>query len=273
MPPGWTVVNNGFGPWTIHTGPGCGFFSGNATGGSGPFALVDSACDGEASDDTELITPSVDLSGDAAAQVRFAQDFPGAGEIADVDVSTNGGLDWTNVFHQTTSAHGPDTQAVDITAIAAGQADVRARCHYFNAFNAAWWQVDDVVLGQASCAPFSGGLLVGNVFDANTGAGLNGAAVENTNPGGPTALSFATPDDPSQPDGLYVLFGERSPVRPGHARPVRAADPVDRRHSQQRAAPDFRMGRPARCRRGRSARVDPGGIVALTLDVSNSGTT
>src|SRR5262249_20970727 len=114
LPAGWTVFNNGFGPWTIHSGPDCGFFSGNQTGGSGPFALVDSACDGEASDDTELITPSVDLSADAEAQIRFAQDFPGAGEIAEVDVSTDGGVSWTNVFHQTAPAHGPNAQVVDI---------------------------------------------------------------------------------------------------------------------------------------------------------------
>jgi hypothetical protein len=276
LPGGWTVVNNGFGPWTIHTGPDCGFFSGNNTGGSGPFALVDSACDGEASDDTELITPSVDLSGDASAQVRFAQDFPGAGEIADVDVSTNGGLDWTNVFHQATPAHGPNTQAVDITAIAAGQADVRARFHYFNAFNSAWWQVDDVVLGQASCAPASGGLLVGNVFDANTGAGLNGATVQNVTPGGAPATSFATPEDPSQPDGLYILFSESASQSI-----VASLDPYAPLTQSTVVIPngarrlDFQMtaGRLDAAPRPLSARVDPGGIVALTLDMSNTGTT
>ena len=75
---------------------------------------------------------------------------------------------------------------LDVSALAAGQTDVRARFHYFNAFNALWWQVDDVVLGQTSCSPLPGGLVVGNVLDRNTGAGLDGAAVANL-AGGPTA--------------------------------------------------------------------------------------
>ena len=277
LPPGWTVVNDGFGPWTIHTGPDCGFFSGNQTGGSGPFALVDSACDGEASDDTELITPSVDLSADAGAQIRFAQDFPGAGEIADVDVSTDGGSTWTNVFHQTTPAHGPNAQVVDIGAVAAGQSDVRARFHYFNAFNAAWWQVDDVVLGNATCAAGSGGLLVGNVLDANTGAGLNGALVENLpQPGSPSTTTFATPEDPAQPDGLFVLFSGSGP------QPFRASlDPYAPLTQTASIIPgavrrlDFALtaGRLDAAPRPLSARVDPGQIVAMTLDLSNTGTT
>ena len=277
LPPGWTVVNDGFSPWTIHSGPDCGFFSGNLTGGSGPFALADSACDGEASDDTQLITPSVDLSADASAQVRFAQDFPGAGEIADVDVSTDGGLSWANVFHQTTAARGPNTQVVDITAVAAGQPDVRARFHYSNAFNAAWWQVDDVVLGQASCAPSSGGLVVGNVFDANTGAGLNGATVANLpQPGSPSTTTFATPEDPAQPDGLYVLFSGSGP------QPFRASlDPYAPLTLSASVIPngarrlDFHLtaGRLDAAPRPLSARVNPGEIVVRTLDMANSGTT
>jgi hypothetical protein len=277
LPAGWSVVNNGFGPWTIHTGPDCGFFAGNNTGGSGPFALVDSACDGEASDDTELITASVDLSADASAQVRFAQDFPGAGEIAEVDVSTDGGTSWTNVFHQSTAAHGPNTQAVDITAVAAGQADVRARFHYFNAFNAAWWQVDDVVLGQASCATSSGGLVVGNVSDANTGAGLNGATVENLpQPGSASTTTFATPEDPAQPDGLYVLFASSGP------QPFRASlDPYVPLTQSASVIPNgtrrlnfhLTAGRLDAAPRPLSVRVDPGEVVGMTLDMTNTGTT
>ena len=277
LPPGWLVVNNGFGPWTIHTGPDCGFFDGNRTGGAGPFALVDSACDGEASDDTELWTPSVDLSADASAKVRFAQDFPGAGEIADVDVSTDGGSSWTNVLHQNTPALGPNTQEVDITGIAAGQADVRARFHYFNAFNAAWWQVDDVVLGQASCQAGAGGLLVGNVFDANTGVGLNGASVENPSlPGSPSTTTFATPEDAAQPDGLYILFSGSGPQQ------LRASlDPYAPQTLSTTVIPngarrlDFHLtaGRLDAAPRPLSARVDPGGIVDMTLDLANSGTT
>src|SRR6185369_15796256 len=115
----------------------------------------------------------VDLSALSSVQIRFDQDFnggsPAFGEIADVDVSTDGGVSWTNVLHQTVAVAGPNTQLIDVTALAAGQADVRARFHYFNAFAALWWQVDDVILGQTQCLPLEGGLVVGNVFDENTG--------------------------------------------------------------------------------------------------------
>lgn len=276
LPPGWSVVNNGFGPWTIHTGPDCGFFPGNQTGGSGPFALVDSACDGEASDDTELITPAVDLSADASAQVRFAQDFPGGGEIADVDVSTDGGTVWTNVFHQNTPAAGPNSQVVDISAVAAGQPDVRARFHYYNAFTAKWWQVDDVVLGNASCGAGSGGLLVGNVFDANTGEGLNGATVANLpQPGSPSTTSFATPEDPAQPDGLFILFAGSGP-QPFQATlapytPLSQSASVIPNGTRRL---DFHLtaGRLDAAPRPVSARVNPGETVGLTLSLSNTGT-
>ena len=98
LPPGWNVVNNGGGlGWTIHEGADpCGLFDGNQTGGVGPFALVNSHCEGEVSEDTELVTPSVDLSALSSVQIRFDQDFnggfPAFGEIADVDVSTDGGV-------------------------------------------------------------------------------------------------------------------------------------------------------------------------------------
>src|SRR5262249_7717702 len=35
LPPGWAVVNNGVGPWTIHTGPDRGVLSGDQTGAQG----------------------------------------------------------------------------------------------------------------------------------------------------------------------------------------------------------------------------------------------
>ena len=80
LPPGWNVVNNGGGlGWTIHEGADpCGLFDGNQTGGVGPFALVNSHCEGEVSEDTELVTPSVDLSALSSVQIRFDQDFNGA---------------------------------------------------------------------------------------------------------------------------------------------------------------------------------------------------
>ncbi len=55
-----------------------------------------------------------------------------------------------------------------------------------------------------SCAPTAGGLVVGNVYDDNTGDPLVGADVENED--GYTATTEETPDDPDVDDGFYTLF-------------------------------------------------------------------
>lgn len=63
--------------------------------------------------------------------------------------------------------------------------------------------VDNVRLGNPACLPQSGGLLVGNVTDANTAAALNGATLRSA---AHSASSAATPLDPAVPDGFYTLF-------------------------------------------------------------------
>ena len=272
-------MNNGGGiGWTIHQGADpCGLFDGNLTGGAGPFALVNSHCEGEVSEDTELVTPSVDLSALTSVQIRFDQDFnggsPAFGELADVDVSIDGGVSWTNVLHQTVAVAGPNAQSIDVTALAAGQADVRARFHYYNAFAALWWQVDDVVLGQTSCAPLEGGLVVGNVFDINTGLGLNGAQVTNS-PGPSITHSFGTPDDPAQPDGLYVLFSESAEqtitatqtLYSGESKSVTVVP-----NASQRVDFHLAAGRFEATPRPLSVRLDPGGSEVRTLTLDNGG--
>jgi hypothetical protein len=279
LPLGWQALENAGGiGWTIHSGADpCGLFGGNDTGGTGAFALVNSHCEGEVSEDAELITPSVDASALSSVQVRFDQDFnggsPAFGEIADVDVSTDAGATWTNVLHQTVAVAGPNPQSIDVTALAAGQPDVRARFHYYNAFAALWWQVDDVVLGFTTCEAGSGGLLVGNVFDANTGGGIVGATVVNE-AGGPTAVSLATPEDPAQSDGLYVLFS------PSATQSI-TADALAYAPETKSVAVvpgaalhlDFHLtaGRLDASPRPLSVRVDPGEVVTRTLDIANDG--
>jgi hypothetical protein len=278
LPPGWNVVNSGGGlGWTIHTGADpCGLFDGNLTGGVGAFALVNSHCEGEVSEDTELVTPSVDLSSLASVQIRFDQDFnggfPAFGEIADVDVSIDGGTSWSNVLHQTVAAAGPNTQSVDITGLAAGESDVRARFHYYNAFAALWWQVDDVILGQTVCAAREGGLVVGQVFDANTGMGLNGALVTNA-PGPSQTHSFST-GDPAHPDGLYVLFSESGAqtitaaqaLYAGESKPATVVP-----NGAQRVDFHLDAGSFTASPRPISVRVDPGGSEVRTLTLDNGG--
>ena len=63
------------------------------------------------------------------------------------------------------------------------------------------WYIDDVAFMDA-CAPLPGGLVVGNVYDANTGDALNDAIVSTT---GYSATTAATTDS-AVDDGFYTLF-------------------------------------------------------------------
>ncbi len=204
LPAGWTVVDN------AATGVVWRFDDpkprGNLTGGTGAFAIVDSDYAGAKAVDTVLRSPAFDLSGKANAVLEFKYDFRwytyGENEVADVDVSVNGGATWANVWRRSgANDRGPKMARVDISALAAGQADVRVRFHYYNAKYEWWWQVDDVFVGALACAPATGGLIVGEVFDANTGAA---AAAALRNDAGYTAQARAL----NAPHGgaFYTLF-------------------------------------------------------------------
>ena len=79
------------------------------------------------------------------------------------------------------------------------------RFHYLRASDDWWWQVDDVFLGEPTCAPAEGGLVVGHTRSTVTRKPLVGVEVKGAR--SPlTATSVRTPDDDGTPDGLYWLF-------------------------------------------------------------------
>lgn len=209
-PAGWQVVDNlGTGQvWTFES------FRQNQTGGDGGFAIVDSDAGGGLQD-TELITPSVDLTGVDEPMIQFSEDLRAFGnEIFDVDLSIDGGATWTTVRRVLGdsgdgSLRGPRRDDIALPA-AAGQADVKVRFHYYNADFAWWWQVDDVLLGESGCVPVPGGLLVGNATDGRTGAPVNAAVVAGPDPATATATTVPTPADPAVDDGFYALFAPGS---------------------------------------------------------------
>ncbi|MEO3742781.1 S8 family serine peptidase [Plantactinospora sp. B5E13] len=207
-PDGWSVVNRTTsGGWTFTDTRA----RGNLTGGSGNFAIIDSDALGSGNtQDTDLVTPTLDLSGTGAPLLRFNSDWRAVGvsDTADVDVSTDGGTTWTNVWHQTVSRRGPRVEEIPLDA-AAGAAEVRVRFRFKGTF-AWWWQVDNVQVVNRLCTPKPGGLVVGFTTDSNTGAAVNGVTV--TSDAAPTdkGVSAPTPDDPNIPDGFYWLFSSLS---------------------------------------------------------------
>jgi Carboxypeptidase regulatory-like domain/Kelch motif/Viral BACON domain len=204
-PAGWTVVDNeGNGQVWAFNDPGA---RGNLTGGEGNFAIVDSDDFGPSnSQDTSLVTPVLNLTGMPTPVVRFNNDYRGfPGQVGDVDVTTDGGTTWTNVWHHTgDSVRGPGVQEVALPT-AAGQAAVQLRFHFSATFGW-WWQVDNVAVQNRSCDPVDGGLVAGIVRDRNTGDGINGATVTSVDEPEDSGRSFATPDDPQLGDGFYWLF-------------------------------------------------------------------
>ncbi|HEY2796296.1 MAG TPA: hypothetical protein VGK26_00275 [Thermoanaerobaculia bacterium] len=275
LPIGWSLKFVGT-PWEVLEGPDpCGGYDRNLTGGTGPFAVV-SFCD-HAISDTQLRTPTIDLSQAASAEIHWNNDYADLDSIADVDVSTDGGSHWTNVWERSgIDERGPGVQTVDLTAVAAGQPSVQARFRY-QTFFSFWWQVDNVFLGEpgTSCQVRPGGLVVGTVRDANTGGALNAAAVAIL-PDGAVAHTFATPDDPNpnQDDGLYILFapaGDQS-LEATHPR-YASADATVPVVAHGAVRQDFALaaGSLAATPRPVDARVLPGETVQQVLTLSNGG--
>ncbi len=211
LPPGWEVWDHAGGGvvWRFDNHSN----RGNLTGGSAGFAMVDSDYAGPIDVDTSLVSSPVDLSAESVVILTFDQDFffytESQPEIADVDVSVADGA-WLNVLRQTSSVRGPNHQSsgnppvrIDISEIAAHQADVRVRFRYHNAHADWWWQVDNVQLGGQICAPLSGGVLAGMVTNRHSGEPLVGATVSS---GHTHVETMATPKDSSLGDGFYWSF-------------------------------------------------------------------
>jgi hypothetical protein len=171
------------------------------------FAVADSAAAGGPLS-TTLTSPPVSLSGQAAPLLSFDSSYYGVsrGQSAEVDISTDGGRNWTRIWHQEASnAIGQVTLALPA---AAGKPGVRARFSY-TGHNGWYWSVDNVFLGTRTCVAQAGGLLTGTVTDHATGQPVNGAqitAAASPQPQPwPTGISQST-GDPDHPGGVYWLF-------------------------------------------------------------------
>ena len=122
-----------------------------------------------------------------------------------VDVSTNGGGAWTNIW----TSSGPEgswRQAdISLAAYAGSNILIRFRFDTVDSVGNSYfgWMVDDIVIRQNSCLTVAGGLVIGNVYNPS-GAAVNNATV--TDGAGHTATTAATTSDPALDDGFYTLF-------------------------------------------------------------------
>lgn len=193
----WTVTDDsGSGVTWRFDDPGS---YGNLTGGSGRFASIDSRNAGNSTHETTtLVSPVLDLSGDATPIISFDNAFmsPLYNSNAYVEVSTDGGQTWTSVWHMSrTIAYGPEVVSIPQEA---GKSNVRIRFRY-DAVHSWYWQVDNIFVGNRSCDRTPGGLVAGTVSDDNTGAPLTGAA-----------LSIAGTLAATTTEGRYEVFAPAS---------------------------------------------------------------
>ncbi|MFB7223718.1 carboxypeptidase regulatory-like domain-containing protein [Streptomyces sp. NPDC056227] len=204
-PDGWSVVNadGTVGGWTFDN-PGGRV---NATGGSGNFAIVDSDhYGGLAHQDSQLISPVYDFTGKSSPEVAFSTDYEGySDQAAEVDYTTDGGTTWTKAW-STQTEYGFYHTRIDVPLDgAANKSAVQVRFKFTGNWGY-WWGLDNVFIGSRDLTATPGGLVVGTVKDANTGAGTVGATVTDTAAKDVTATTVATPDDPNTGDGFYSLF-------------------------------------------------------------------
>ncbi|MEW2624601.1 carboxypeptidase regulatory-like domain-containing protein [Streptomyces sp. NPDC048106] len=198
---GWSVTDDaGNGKTWVFDDPGQ---KGNLTGGSGQFAIVDDWYH-PAAHDTSLVTPKLDFTHQTQPRIGFDTYYfnPGFGTQAGyVELSLDGGATWQKVWTA------PDTTVQGQISVpvpqAAGKSDVKVRFRFVGDYDN-YWEIDNVFAGSRSCDPVAGGLVAGQVTDANTGGPLTGAEVSM--PGGTPAVTRTTKDDPALGDGFYWLF-------------------------------------------------------------------
>ncbi|MGH3498511.1 MAG: carboxypeptidase regulatory-like domain-containing protein [Nocardioidaceae bacterium] len=204
-PAGWTTdLGTGTTGW-VFDDPGS---RGNLTGGTGGFAIVDSDHDGtSATQDATLTSPTYDLSSSANPNLEFKTDYKPFIDTstATVQVSTDGGTTWTEVWTADQNQVGPNATIDVPLPMAANQSNVRVRFHYTGSFSY-YWEIDDVVVGQRALVADHGGLVEGIVTDTLHGQPQVGAKVTSVDKPADSGVTASTPDDPDVADAFYWMF-------------------------------------------------------------------
>jgi hypothetical protein len=147
LPGDWTVLDNGCDCWSncCRNWTDSNPCNRTAQGGcSGIFMIADSkCCNPEPVMDTQLWTPSIDCSGYSTVRLEFDHYFRYVHlEKGDVDISSDGGANWTNILAYRDTALGH--VSIDMSAQAAGESDLIIRWHYYDAWWCEYWEVDNV---------------------------------------------------------------------------------------------------------------------------------
>ena len=157
----------------------------------------------------------IDLSSQTSPEIGFDNLYDGySTQVGDVDISTDGGTTWTNVWEHTNDDISGHVD-IDVPQLA-GQANAEVRFHFTSTWGF-YWGIDDVFIGNRSCDAQGGGLVAGVVKDGNTKQPINGAKVASDPNPDEFGVSAATPDDPAVSDGFYWLYSSQSGTTKFHA--------------------------------------------------------
>lgn len=170
-------------------------------------------------EDGFIVSPAIDLSSLAGRSARLAWwqwlQTESCCDFAAVGVSKDNGATWTRVY-------GPISGSINVGAWnntgvnldpTFSVSTFRFRFRLWTDYSVTYpgWYVDDVSIQNAPpplvlpCTSARGSIVTGNVRDANTLTGINGAQVLNET-SGVAVTTAATPADPALDDGFYYLF-------------------------------------------------------------------
>ncbi len=213
-PVGWSVTNDVSGSpvvWEANSFWG----NGNWTGGTGTAADVNSqaAYPYMQDHDSSLITPAITIADLPTLTLNYRANYQNSGygaDALDLDISVDGGP-WGNLLHWTDNHGGyqalpGEFVSLDLAAAVPDGAKT-FRLRWRNADLAVSWydgyaQVDDVAIG--ACEPAAGGIVFGQVTDANTGVGVTHVGIADDK--GNRVNTIANPADPDFPIGGYLMF-------------------------------------------------------------------
>ncbi|MFQ6606527.1 MAG: FlgD immunoglobulin-like domain containing protein [Fidelibacterota bacterium] len=158
IPVSWTVLDGGSSTDTwMSPDPGHSWWT---AFGDNLYGICDSdAADPSAILEEDLITPVLNFSSVSTPFLQFASYYNDisngdSAEVAQVDVSVDGGSTWTNVLtwdedHGSTSI--PEIAVVDLTTVAGGHENVKIRFHYADGGLWAWyWAIDDITIWDSA---------------------------------------------------------------------------------------------------------------------------
>ncbi len=280
FPSGWAVadVSGTLGDWLTATASN--HPSGWAPHGGSNLAYFNSYYASDTNSTRLYRTAGLNLTGAATVYCHFwllhDTGYASDTDRVQVQVSTDGGTTWQNVgtaVNRYDGSSGWKLHSIQLTGYSGSTSDVRLGLLGISSYGNDV-HLDDLSVSTtlpACTAPPTGGLAVGNAYDANTSASLVGATVDN----GTSNTTTRSTADPSVDEGLYVLYcaeGTQNLTASmgGYQDQIQGVSVPHHGAVRQ----DFRLGAPRLqvAPASLSEDVPVGGTKDATLTLSNTGT-